>query len=75
MLALRDLGATVVYLSLPDAPDLLIGFREKTYLFETKSEHGKLRKGQTMWLENWRGGPVTVIRSLDDALVALGLEG
>jgi len=67
--ALRQLGASVVYLNIPDAPDLLAGFRgEVTWLIEVKTPTGKLRPGQINWHENWNGTPVQIIRSVDDAI-------
>lgn len=73
--ALRRCGASVV--SLADVgggvPDILIGFRGMTYLAEIKTAHGQLNELQQEWHAAWRGFPVLVLRSVDDAAKALGL--
>ena len=67
--ALRQLGASVIYLNMPDAPDLLVGIAgECNVLIETKTPTGKLRPGQVAFAENWQGTPVVVIRSIDEAI-------
>ena len=75
--ALRYCGASVTFLSLPDVPDLLVGFQSNTYLIEIKSPKGKLREGQQEWINNWRGGDVHVVRTVDEALnvIKLGRAG
>lgn len=72
--ALRDLGASVTYLNLPNAPDLLVGYNFETYLFEIKEKKGKLREGQIEWSKQWRGKPTLVVRCLEDALKELGIS-
>lgn len=69
---LTSIGASVTQLSGKGVPDLLIGFRGVTYLAEVKSKRGKLTDDQTSWRADWQGGPVSVIRNLDDALVLIG---
>lgn len=72
--ALRRVGATVQHLHVVGwgCPDLLIGYHGVNYLMELKSEDGQLGLGQDTWHRNWRGQVVTV-RSVDDALSAIGL--
>lgn len=76
--ALRSVGATVQSLAAVGSgvPDLLVGFRGQTLLIECKD--GKLPpSGQALthdqweWHSAWRGAPVWVIRSADDAVEAL----
>lgn len=73
--ALRRCGASVV--SLADmgggCPDLLIGYRGVTYLAEIKTARGQLNELQRQWHAGWRGFPVLILRSVDDAAKALGL--
>ena len=55
-------------------PDLLIGRRGVTYLAEIKASaedtkdrrQRNLRESQRVWLREWRGGPVVVLRSPHD---------
>lgn len=69
--ALETAGATVVRLSAGNVPDLLVGYMGVNLLFEIKAEKGKLRPGQERFIEDWCG-QVTVVRSIDDALRAIG---
>lgn len=75
--ALIAAGASVIPLSIPNGPDLLVGYGGEdgsgvTILFEVKNKRGKLRVGQQHWQENWCGGPVLVIRTVEEALDAIG---
>lgn len=70
--ALRQVGATVQQLSVKGAPDLLVGFRARTYLLETKTNKGRLTPAQVEWRLWWSGHEVTVVRSVDEALRAIG---
>ena len=70
--ALERVGAVVVRLSIRDVPDLLVGFREQTYLLEVKSARGDLSEGQADWLLAWPGGPARPVWSVRDALEAIG---
>lgn len=70
--ALKAVGATVVQISAAGCPDLLIGYRGATYLCETKARKGKLTPAQIAWHEGWDGNRVIVVRSVQDALIAIG---
>jgi hypothetical protein len=49
--------------------DLLCGYRGRTYLVEVKSgKRGRLTGGQVDFIAAWRGGPVEIVRSADEAL-------
>ncbi len=72
--ALRQLGATVTDLSMvgQGCPDLLVGFRLKTYLIEIKRDSkAKLTPAQVKWHDDWRGGSVSRIESIDNAIALL----
>jgi hypothetical protein len=70
---LRQVGASVESLARVGAgvPDLLVGFRERTYLLEIKTDRGALTDDQRAWLARWRG-QAAVVRSADEALKAIG---
>ena len=73
---LREVGATVVDLSAvgKGCPDLLVGHRGATYLLEVKNVKGKNRTtpDQDVFYAWWRGGPVHIVRTADEALSAIG---
>ena len=54
-------------------PDLLVGRAGSNFLLECKSQKGKLNPIQVSWHEDWRGHR-SVVRSIDDALTAVGLK-
>ena len=69
--AFRGLGATVYDLSKAGngIPDLLIGYKSHTCLVEVKSsEKATYTKHQKEFLNNWRGGTVARIDSIDGAI-------
>ena len=72
--ALRAVGATVHSMaSLGDgALDLLVGFRLAMFLLEVKAEKGVLTPAQRKWHHSWQGRPVVVVRSPEEALIAIG---
>ena len=76
MAVLREVGATVVDLSAvgKGVPDLLVGHRGVTYLLEVKNVKGKNRTtpDQDVFYAWWRGAPVTIVRTADEALSAIG---
>lgn len=69
--ALRAVGATVYRIGEP--VDLLVGYHNRAWLMEVKSEGGKLRPAQEQCIRTWRGGPVVVVFSVADALQAIGI--
>jgi hypothetical protein len=66
--ALEAVGASV-YSGGP--LDLIVGMGRRTYLLEVKGPRGQLRATQKAFLERWRGHAV-VVRSIDEALAAIG---
>lgn len=72
--ALLNVGASVERLSGKDIPDLLVGFRQTTFLIEVKDEanKGRVKPGQKDFADGWRGGPVGVCWNITDALVFIG---
>ena len=84
---LRSVGASVTRINEAGAPDLLVGFRGVTYCLECKTPkrkdgkgqsnaskggRGELTAAQVEWWRSWRGGPAVVVRSMTDALQAVG---
>jgi Holliday junction resolvase len=79
--ALRKAGATVQSLAAVGAgvPDLLCGWHGMTLLIECKDgalppSGQSLTPDQVAWHSAWRGRPVWVIRSAEEALAALKSE-
>ena len=74
---LRQVGATVVDLSAvgKGCPDLLVGHRGVTYLLEVKNVKGKNRTtpDQDVFYAWWRGAPVAIVRTADEAMTAIGI--
>lgn len=72
--ALRLAGCTVHSLHAVGhgCPDLLIGRGGENYLLEVKTDDGTLRWSQQQWIAKWRG-QVAVVRSVEEALVVLGV--
>lgn len=68
---LRSAGATVIVSDLAKLPDLIVGYRRRTYLLEVKTEYGKLSKDQQEFFEAWAGHAV-VVRSSLEALREIG---
>lgn len=77
--ALRAAGCVVRFIDCPvgvgGIPDVLVGFRGATYLLELKVKGGRLNPKQRAFHGNWNGGPLAVVRSVDEALAAVGLQG
>lgn len=84
---LARLGCTVVDLSAVGGgcPDLLVGYRGRTYLIEIKapdaakrrwntSTHAATLERQQKWRDNWSGRAVAVVTTLVQAAIAVGLE-
>ena len=76
--ALRAAGASVWPLDEP--LDLLVGYRGRDYLLEVKlplgpnggESHSVPNDKQKRFMLTWRGQRPTVVRSIDDALAAVG---
>ena len=66
--ALERVGATVFRLSEPGCPDLLVGWRGQWFPLEVKAADGTLTPLQSVTLT---ATGVTIVRSVDDALLAL----
>ena len=86
--ALEGIGATVVDLSTlgEGKPDLIVGYRGVDRMMEVKSERENVRKdgylrtdkgavqeNQAAFAASWRGAPVIVVRSVGEALAAVGV--
>jgi hypothetical protein len=78
--ALRQVGATVHSLAAVGGgcPDLLVGFRGRTFLMEVKDgnkppSERRLTPFQVLWHEQWTGGSLTVVNSPEDALKVIGV--
>jgi len=73
--ALRQVGASVVDLSEVGGgcPDLAVGKNYVTYFLEVKAPGGKLTGQQTKWHNKWRGRPVAIVRTVDEALAVIGV--
>jgi hypothetical protein len=77
--ALRAVGATVTMLSAEGVPDLLVGYLSETYLLEVKAPRGPkggtggaLTYEQVDWWGSWEGRPPVIVRTVDEALAAIG---
>lgn len=77
--ALRKVGATVVTLAAvgKGVPDLLVGFRQSTYLLEVKDgqkppSDRQLTPDQIDWHVAWTGGPCAVVSCVGEALSFIG---
>lgn len=72
--ALKKCGASVQSITRVGhgCPDLLVGFRRRTFLLEVKSDTGQLDDFQVDWHREWRGLPVDVVRTPLEALQAIG---
>lgn len=71
--ALRKAGASVQSIATigNGAPDILAGYRGLNVLMEIKTDKGKLTSDEEEWHQEW-SGQVTIVRSADDALQAIG---
>lgn len=72
---LRRAGADIQHLHMVGhgCPDLLVIFRGSLFLLELKSPGGRLTPLERCWHDRWPG-PVHIVHSLDEALVAIGAE-
>jgi len=75
--ALRAIGATVRVISQGDGiPDLLIGFMGKTILLEVKDgkkppSARKLTPAEQKFFDEWRGGSLAIVNTVDEAIAAV----
>ena len=79
--ALRAVGASVQSLAEVGngCPDLLVGYHGEVWLLEIKDgskspSARKLTPDQEAWHREWRGGHLSVVTSVDDALWVIGAE-
>jgi hypothetical protein len=72
--ALRKAGASVECLHRVGAgcPDIIAGFRGTDYLLEIKVPGEKPNDLQSSWHLQWRGRRVAVVRTIAEALTAIG---
>lgn len=72
--ALLAVGCSVETVNCPGLPDLLVGKAGQTVLMEVKTgKNSKLTPMQQYFFAMWRGGPAVVVRSVDEALRAVGV--
>jgi hypothetical protein len=79
--ALRAVGATVQSLASVGGgcPDLLVGYRGRTYLLEVKDgakrpSSRRLRPGQETFRDRWRGATVATVHGPEEALQVVCAE-
>ena len=77
--ALRKIGASVQSLASVGfgCPDLLIGFRNETFLIEVKKPSKTpserfLNEAQVKWHTTWRGSRVGTVKSIPEAFKFIG---
>jgi hypothetical protein len=75
--ALRKVGAYVRIVTMGDGvPDLLVGYRGYTILMEVKDGNKspskrKLTEAEQKFFDEWTGGLIAVVESIEDALAIL----
>ena len=75
--ALRAMGATVRIVTQGNGlPDLLVGFRGVTVLMEVKDGQKvpsarKLTPAEQKFFDEWQGGIVAIVNSVDEAIALL----
>jgi Holliday junction resolvase len=70
--ALETVGASVTRLSAPGVPDILCGYRGDTFLLEIKNGKNDLTEDQVTWHRQWQGRKVWIVRTVQEALEAIG---
>ena len=67
----RDAGCSVVDLHGVGfgCPDLMIGCAGRTELVEVKTDEGELSPGQVVFVRDWRGSKVVIVRNRDGVMV------
>jgi hypothetical protein len=66
--ALRKAGASVYYIKEP--VDLLVGYRNRSFLLEVKAVGGKLTESQKTFFRDY-AGEAYIVHGVTDALAAL----
>ena len=75
--ALRAIGATVRIVTQGEGiPDLLVGYRGHTVLMEVKDgdkppSARRLTDAEQKFFDEWRGGMLAIVESVDDAIALL----
>jgi Holliday junction resolvase len=75
--ALRKAGAVVRIISQGDGiPDLLVGYKKYTILMEVKDgdkvpSARKLTEAEQKFFDDWRGGMLVIINSVEEAIETL----
>jgi hypothetical protein len=64
---LQEIGCDVLQC---DHPDLIVGYRGRTFIFEVKTATGKLEPRQQKMLLNWRG-QYDIVRTLEEAIAVV----
>lgn len=54
-------------------PDIMVSYRGQMWLMELKVRKGRLSDAQKKFAAEWQGPPILVIRSVSEALIAIGL--
>lgn len=54
-------------------PDIACLVQGRVYLLEIKTAKGKLTRDEREFFDAWAGGPVYIVRSVEDALEIMGL--
>lgn len=73
--ALRDAYCSVLPIHRvgQGCPDLAVGYKGRTYFLEIKTAKGNLTPAEIEFMNTWRGHYV-IVRTVDEALKAIGLE-
>ena len=73
--ALRKIGAVVWFIEAAygraGLPDLLVGYKGRTYLLEVKMRKGRVSDEQRKFFETWPGGTAAIVHDVDEALGVL----
>lgn len=71
--ALRQFGATIwdSHECGHGAPDFVCGYAGKTFLFEVKAPGGKLTPDEAEFHKAWKGEPIYIIHSIEDAIIII----
>ena len=72
VMALEKAGCSVIRISQPGVPDLLVGRYGRNMLLEVKSRDGTLTEDQEQWHARWRG-QVAIVRDELEALRVVGV--